>query len=336
MQQLFWKHSGCQIVDQASKFLINHHLVSRDIFFAQRRLKEALEGPFYLFTGRGPSTQSMQFAHLLPFMLCRHIQSKYNCPLVIQISDDEKYYAGRAHDYQGNLKEIEAMGFVPELTHILINSQLPPSLHNASRMIQRHVTVKTVKRYFGFEDDVNIGSLLYPSVQIVPTISTCMCTLSKHITPQHRCLIVAGVDQSPYFSLARDVWRQISDGPSLATLYNKFLPALDGSEKASSSIGASCIFLNASDDTIRRKIRKAYSGSAPSLDSHTTGGVLDLERDVAFSYLRAFMENEEEYLDLKEKYQSGKLTSLQVKEKCAEVLITLRQYLFSTPTPLLT
>jgi len=58
--------------------------------------------PFYLYTGRGPSSDSMHMGHLIPFMFTAYaflrashssrltrlswLQKVFNCPLVIQIT----------------------------------------------------------------------------------------------------------------------------------------------------------------------------------------------------------------------------------------------------------
>lgn len=46
--------------------------------------------PFYLYTGRGPSSSSMHVGHLIPFIFCKWLQDVFDVPLVIQLTDDEK------------------------------------------------------------------------------------------------------------------------------------------------------------------------------------------------------------------------------------------------------
>jgi len=47
---------------------------------------------FYLYTGRGPSSDAMHLGHLLPFIFTKYLQDAFDVPLVIQITDDEKYF----------------------------------------------------------------------------------------------------------------------------------------------------------------------------------------------------------------------------------------------------
>jgi hypothetical protein len=46
--------------------------------------------PFYLYTGRGPSSESMHLGHLIPFIFTKYLQDAFGCCLVIQMTDDEK------------------------------------------------------------------------------------------------------------------------------------------------------------------------------------------------------------------------------------------------------
>lgn len=47
--------------------------------------------PIYLYTGRGPSSAAMHLGHLVPFLFTAWLQKAFQCPLVIQMTDDEKF-----------------------------------------------------------------------------------------------------------------------------------------------------------------------------------------------------------------------------------------------------
>jgi len=40
----------------------------------------------------GPSSDSMHLGHLLPFIFTKWLQDAFNVPLIIQITDDEKFF----------------------------------------------------------------------------------------------------------------------------------------------------------------------------------------------------------------------------------------------------
>ena len=47
--------------------------------------------PFYLYTGRGPSSDALHMGHCIPFIFTKYLQDAFDVVLVIQITDDEKY-----------------------------------------------------------------------------------------------------------------------------------------------------------------------------------------------------------------------------------------------------
>ncbi len=55
-----------------------NHLLRRGIFFSHRDLNVILDNvekgkPFYLYTGRGPSSSAMHIGHLLPFLFTKYV-----------------------------------------------------------------------------------------------------------------------------------------------------------------------------------------------------------------------------------------------------------------------
>jgi len=73
-----------------------HRFLRRGIFFSHRDLSFILDlyekgQKFYLYTGRGPSSEALHLGHLIPFQFTKWLQDVFNCPLVIQLTDDEKF-----------------------------------------------------------------------------------------------------------------------------------------------------------------------------------------------------------------------------------------------------
>ena len=44
--------------------------------------------PFYLYTGRGPSSGSMHLGHMIPFVFTQWLQDVFDCPLVVQLTGE--------------------------------------------------------------------------------------------------------------------------------------------------------------------------------------------------------------------------------------------------------
>jgi tryptophanyl-tRNA synthetase len=73
-----------------------HRFLRRNIFFSHRDLAKILDmyekgEKFYLYTGRGPSSEAMHMGHTIPFHFTKWLQDTFDCPLVIMLSDDEKF-----------------------------------------------------------------------------------------------------------------------------------------------------------------------------------------------------------------------------------------------------
>ena len=131
-----------------------HRFIRRGIFFCQRDLKEILDTyekkqPFYLYTGRGPSAGSLHMGHCIPFLFTKYLQDAFDVPLVIQITDDEKYIYRPECELDGktgtiamgkeNIKDIIAFGFDPEKTFICSNIEYIQHLYPNVIRVQKHV-----------------------------------------------------------------------------------------------------------------------------------------------------------------------------------------------------
>lgn len=109
-----------------------HRFIARGIFFSHRDLHTIItlreQGkPFYLYTGRGPSSESLHLGHLVPFILTKWLQETFDVPLVIQLTDDEKtLWKDLSVEValkmaRENAKDIIAMGFDVKKTFIFSN-----------------------------------------------------------------------------------------------------------------------------------------------------------------------------------------------------------------------
>lgn len=272
--------------------------------------------PLYVFTGRGPSSRSLHFGHLLPFMLVQHVQKHTHSPLVLQLSDDEKFFHGRPTHADANLAQLEPF-LDASRTHVIVNSRLTSRHHDHVRVIQRHLSIKAIKRHFGYTDDHCVGLYAYVATQVMPCIPQAL-DLDSNSQVHWNCLVVAGHDQFPYFSLARQVRHRLQTPGSLAMLYGSHLPALKGptAGKSSSSQPATAVFLDDPDDVIQRKLRGAFS--CPN----------DGSLDTAMQYMRCFESSDDAYEQLQRDHANGTLSSLALKSRCAQMLIDLRNQLY--------
>ncbi|KAJ2880356.1 tryptophan--tRNA ligase [Coemansia aciculifera] len=304
----------------------------RGIFFSHRELGVILDRheqgkPFYLYTGRGPSRGHMHIGHMLPFIFCKWLQEVFDVPLVVQLTDDEKFLyktdltVDQTYEYSVNtVREIAAIGFKPEKTFIFSNMGfMGGAFYRNILKISRCITFNMARSSFGYTGSDHIGKIHFPSIQAAPAFCSSFPAIFGNRTDVP-CLIPCGIDQDPYFRLTRDVTKSLKHRkPSL--IHAKFLPALQGStSKMSSSIDASAIFMDDTPKKIKDKINKhAFTGGRTSLEEHRMYGG-NIEVDVPYQYLTYFVEDDQELAKLAEGYTKGEISSGEMKMRCIQEL----------------
>ncbi|CAH1760599.1 17744_t:CDS:2 [Entrophospora sp. SA101] len=224
------------------------------------------------------------------------LQEVFDVPLVIQLTDDEKFLFradltledANKYAYE-NAKDIVACGFKLEKTYIFSNldSISGPFYRNIVR-IAKCITTSQLKSTFGFNDSDNIGKLHFAAIQSAPSFSNTFPQIFG-TDSDIPCLIPCAIDQ--------------------------------GSQtKMSASVDNSAIFMTDTRDKIQTKINKyAFSGGGDTLELHKLhGGNPDI--DVAYQYLRVFLNNDEELDNLYKTYKSGELMTNELKAVCIKVI----------------
>lgn len=243
-----------------------HRYLRRGYFFSHRDLDVVLDAyekgeKFFLYTGRGPSSGSMHMGHMIPFTFTAWLQRVFDVPLVIQLTNDEKFLfkdqtleESRVMAWE-NAKDIIACGFDVKKTFIFADTDYIKEMYPQILKVQKCVTYNQVRGIFGFTGSDNIGKSAFPAVQAVPSFSeTFPVVLGGR--KALRCLIPHAIDQDPYFRMTRDVAHRIGYlKPS--SIHSKFFPALQGSStKMSASKVSTTIYISDSPDEIATKIKK--------------------------------------------------------------------------------
>ena len=150
------------------------HYIRRGLVFSHQDIDKILDCvekgiPVYIYTGRGPSGESMHLGHLVPFKLARYLQIALNCIVIIQMSDDEKFLfkdgSGpadldqyRAYSYM-NAQDIIACGF--DLSKTLIFSNLE---RNAGSLYFNNVLIMKANSMSAIKSTYGLGEILPESV----------------------------------------------------------------------------------------------------------------------------------------------------------------------------
>ena len=323
---------GCQKFTKAheerlAEHVAPHRLIRRGLLFAHRDAESFLKcisekAPFFLYTGRGPSSKSMHLGHSIPFILCKYLQEAFKVPLVVQITDDEKFLCKKMSLEEvrecalENIKDIIAYGFDPDLTYIFSNYESGHLFYANTLKVAKSINLNDACKIFGFSTSTNIGMIGFPASQIAAGFSTSY----PFIPAKSLCLIPCAVDQDPYFRIARDVAGPLGENKP-ATLYVCLLPGLQGTNsKMGASDPRSAIYLSDDAKTIKKKVNAhAFSGGQETMEMHRELGG-DPEVDVPFQYLRFFLEDDEELKALEKGYRAGTVGSGQMKKRCIEVV----------------
>eukprot|EP00922_Rhytidocystis_sp_ex-Travisia-forbesii_P022423 GHVS01032831.1.p1 GENE.GHVS01032831.1~~GHVS01032831.1.p1 ORF type:complete len:612 (+),score=106.08 GHVS01032831.1:272-2107(+) len=308
-----------------------HRFLRRGLFFSHRDLNLILDSverkqPFYLYTGKGPSSESLHLGHLVPFMFTKYLQDAFDVPLVIQLTDDEKFLFKKGISLKDayrlgyeNTKDIIACGFDVNKTFVFSDLDYIKQLYPVILSIQEKVTYSQSRSIFGFTESDNIGKSAFPAVQAAPAFSHSFPTLFPP-EAKVRCLIPQAIDQDPYFRMTREV------APRLgllkpALIHCRFIPSLQGyNSKMSGSVEVSSVFVTDDEHTVKNKIMKyAFSGGQATTAEHRAKGA-DLSVDVAYLYLTFLLDDDEQLEDIGRRYRSGEMLTGEVKEVLIKTL----------------
>lgn len=292
------------------------YLVRRRVFFSHRDLDRVLDDHekgkgFFLYTGRGPSGP-MHIGHIIQFYFTKWLQDTFKGNVYIQITDDEKFLEEKRNltfeDTQkwaaDNILDIASVGFDPDHTFILQNTEFVGHAYPLILKIARRINYSVAKAVFGFNSETNIGFQFYPSIQILPSL------LEKK-----RCLIPSAIDQDPFWRIQRDIAESLGYYKT-AAVHSKFVPPLTGMhDKMSSSKPETSIYLNDNDKTVRDKVyRHAFSGGQATIQEHRKLGG-DPDVDVPFQWLYMFFEPDDKQIEkIRSEYKTGRLLTGELKD----------------------
>jgi len=298
-----------------------HPWLKRGIYFTHRALDNFLDAytagePVFLYTGRGPSTEAMHIGHLIPFIFTKWMQDTFNCPLVIQISDEEKA-AFKHVEFENlhkmgfeNAKEIISCGFDVKKTFIFSNRDYRlacPKYENFTSDFKNNTPIKSIQSIFGLNEKGNIFMYDWPVYQSVAAFWQAY----PHIFGSRPavCCVPHAIDQDPYFRLARDVAAKMNlIKPT--NIMCTFIPPITGQDgKMSSSKAVATLFLTDDKETVTKKIMTLCKG-----------GKGNINEDIAYEYLRYFEMDDNKLETIKNDYISGKLSDEGIKKILIEKL----------------
>jgi len=319
-----WEHLLGPLPPWFRRGLVTHH---RDLDTLLQAVEE--RRPIYIYTGRGPSSRTMHLGHLVPFLFTRYLQTVLrDSHVVVQITDDEKFlfrglpWADVDANARANILDIRACGLQADRTFIFRNSEYMGTLYPNVLRLQAHITNSQCFATLGIRPEHNIGQTAFCATQAAPVLASSFPQL--RLPADALCLVPCGVDQDPFFRLARDVAPKLGC-PKPVLLCSAYLPSLKGvAEKMSSTVPDSAIFLSDTPQQIAAKIKKSVSGGRVGREEQEQHGA-DLAVDVAYQYLRFFLPSDAELDHITRHYGPDpdarpKLMCSAVKQRAIEVV----------------
>ena len=253
-----------------------HPMLRRGIFYSHRDVNALLDeydkgNKFVLYTGRGPSGNT-HLGHIMPWMFNKWIQDVFDVEMLFQMTDDEKFLfkdltleQTRSMAYE-NALDFAALGFDPEKTKIILDTENIKTLYPIALKVSKKVTFSTAKAVFGFDNSTNLGSIFFTSIQAAPAFLP-----TEEAGRQVPCLIPCGIDQDPHFRVARDVAPGLGY-PKPAMIYCKMFPGLSGGDKMSSSDENATIYTTDEPKVVKKKVGRAFTGGCVTVEEQREKG----------------------------------------------------------------
>lgn len=221
-----------------------HTWLRRGIVFSHQDIDRILDCveqciPIFLYTGRGPSSESMHLGHMVPFKFTKYLQDALNCILVIQMSDDEKYLfkegSGEVDlrkfnelSYK-NAKDIVACGFDKNKTYIFSNLESNGGdLYFNNVLIAKATTMNGIKGTYGIGETVDEAILTVVKEALDLELAKDEKDRNNEKVRSFEKLIKNNLGNKESNSVGQCMWPVFQCGPAFATSFrNIFVKALE-------------------------------------------------------------------------------------------------------------
>lgn len=274
-----------------------------------------------LLTGDRP-TGKLHLGHYVGSMANRvRLQDEYDCYFLVadlhMLTTQPQKDAIEAlrNNVRDMVLDYLAVGIDPNRSVIYLQSEIR-AIYTMNLIFEMLVTlprltrlpsIKDMARAARFDDEaVPFGLIGYPVLQAADILMP-----RAHIVP-------VGKDNEAHVEITREIARrfnflygEVFPEPDALLGDVPTLPGTDGKSKMSKSLN-NAIFLSDDAKTVTKKIMTAYTDPA-RVRADVPGNV---EGNPVFAYHDAFNPDSEQIDDLKSRYRQGKVTDVEVKEKC--------------------
>ena len=168
-----------------------------------------LDEKIFIFTGKGPRSTDYHLGNYLCHRIIYHVSKKLNCPVLFQISNDEKRFESNitletARNLAIHVKE--RLEYLHWGSNLILFENLDPlnylPLKMYSDMISYHIKIDKISKMFGSTNWFNGG---YAMMQLAPLVY-----FGGTKFADHRPVVITGGDQVGYFLLFRDLCNKLN------------------------------------------------------------------------------------------------------------------------------
>ncbi|OYT31381.1 tryptophan--tRNA ligase [Candidatus Woesearchaeota archaeon ex4484_78] len=300
-----------------------NHLMRRNIVFASRDLKRIRDAivnkePYYVLTGIMPSSQRIHIGTKNVIDNVVYFQER-NAKTFVCVADLESLATRKISLEEARRRALEfhipmyiALGLNIKKTIFYFQSENKKVLHLAYDFSSR-ITLNEFRAIYGTADPSRIVSALTQAADI----------LFPQLESKMPGIIPVGIDQDPHIRLTRDIVARTKSKYKFippSSIYNKFVPSLDGSLKMSKSNPQTSIFLPEDPDVVCKRIKKALTGGRESVALQKKHGGNPDSCMIFELYKQQFINDDKKLKDIYEKCKSGELLCGECKQMACDIV----------------
>ncbi|QQR92374.1 MAG: tryptophan--tRNA ligase [Candidatus Iainarchaeum archaeon] len=307
----------------AKPFPEPNRLMRRGITFAGRDLKRIAEciqkkKPFYTLTGIQPSAEKIHLGTRSVIENVKYFQ-EHGAKTFVLVADLESAATrgisveeGKKRAIQFHIPAYLALGLDIEKTQFYFQSENPTTFRLAFEASQK-ITLNEFKGAYGNPDPGKImAALAQFADMILPQ------ELEKKPFPG---IIPVGIDQEPHIRLCRDYLHKIESQKRfmpISSIYNKFMPSMDGQLKMSKSNPKGSISLPEDPKAAEKVIKSAFTGGRATMEEQRRLGA-EVDKDMVFELLKQHLvESDKDLEKIRMEYAAGKMLSGEIKQLASE------------------
>tara|TARA_Y100000310_G_scaffold345665_1_gene467949 strand:- start:8944 stop:10032 length:1089 start_codon:yes stop_codon:yes gene_type:complete len=318
------KDFGLKEFTESEKSKFKHYFFKRNIILAHRDFDKIINSierkkQFIQLTGVA-SSGPIHLGHKVDidlFLFLRDLGGKS----YLAVSDIDAYVSrpdSKIPDLEtakkhaiDNIAHFLALGV--KKNELYLQSKKEARYYTFAFELTKNITKKTYEAIYGHLD---LGKLSANFLQYADILHLQL----KEYFGEMPSVTGIGLEQDPHARACRDLAKRLHYKLQLPSfIYFQHQSGLQEGKKMSASEHDTAIFLSDTEEQVRRKIKKAFSGGRKSLEEHRKLGGIP-ENDRAYDILKFHHPNDKFVEKIYNDYKSGRLLTGELKDICIDFL----------------